>query len=157
MSDLLARIAQEREERVQHLTLDLPVPTWDGDLIARFEIMPRKVLEDFAKRKRTPEVDMDFILQSVTALYVRDQEKVLDDAQRNDKDDNYALLADENGVPVKFDNRLAQKLGIPAEKARDVLLFCFKDNTIAVSAMAIKAIQWMQNTDATVAEAIVGE
>ena len=158
MSDLLARLAQEREERVQDLHLDLPIPTWDGSLVARFGILERKALEKFANAKRTPEADMDFLIMAVRELYVHDPDKQLEGGERMDGNIDYVRLEDDNGIPVKFDATLAAKLGqAELTTARDVIAYCFKQNTIATSAMALKVIQWMQNTDLQVAEALVGE
>lgn len=160
MSDLLNRIAQEREERVQDLHLDLPIPTWDGYLVARFNIMERKRLEKFLKgRKGSQGVDNDasFLAQTLRELYLLDPEKEATGTRMEDAD-AYVRIEDEAGSPVKFDATLAKKLGQDEMvTAKDVVLYCFKFNELAVGAMAVKVMQWMQNTDKEVAESIVGE
>lgn len=157
MSDILTRIAQQREERVQDLHLDLPIPTWDGALVARFEVLPRKDMEIFARRKAGSEADQDFLIRCTKELYVLDPGHEYE-GQRMEDNDDYARIEDDQGRAVTWSEVLADKLGKPEfTKARDVLVYCFKGNMIALSGMAVRCIKWMQNTDAEVAEAISGE
>lgn len=154
--DLLRKISQERERRVESLHLDLPIPTWDEQLVARFEVLPRKEFEKFAKGKASPDNDANFVIRSCAALYLHDPEH-LAEGQRMEENDDYVRIEDETGMPVGFDAMLAEKLGIKAERAIDVLMYCFKDNVLSVSALGQKVVRWMQNTDTQIAEAISGE
>lgn len=157
--DVLSKISKEREERVQDLHLDLPIPTWDKDLVARFSVMPRKQMEKFSDKKRTLEVDLDFLIQACTALYARDVDHSFP-GERMEENDDYVLVADDDG-PVTFEERLGRMLGMTEEqdptRARNVVMYCFKDNGIAVSGFVIRVVTWMQNTDAKVAADLVGE
>lgn len=155
---VLASIAKRRDERVQDLHLDLPIPTWDGDLIARFEILPRKVVEKFATAKRSLDNDLNFIIRATRELYLLDQSKSAPGTRMEDNGDYVRIEDDETGQPVRWDTVLAAKLEHPdLETAKAVLLYCVKDNGLAVGGLAGKLITWMQNTDAEVAEALVGE
>lgn len=158
--DILAKIAQDREERVQDLHLDLPIPTWDKQLVARFSVMPRKQMEKFSDKKRTLEVDLDFLIQACSALYAYDPEHSVEGCERMEENEDYVRIEDEDG-PITFEERLGVKLGMTQEqdptRARNVVLYCFKDNGIAVSGFVIRVVTWMQNTDAKVAADLVGE
>lgn len=157
MSDFLANLRQQRDERVRDLHLDLPIPTWDGALVARFDVAPRKEVEKFGRQKRTQDADCDFLINHVRCLYALDREKVVD-AERMEENEDYVRIEDENGLPVKFDIRLAEKMGVTdATSAREVLQYLVKFNGIAIGGMAAKLIMWMQNTDAEVADSLVGE
>lgn len=158
MSDLLTSLKEQREERVRDLHLDLPIPTWDGALVARFDVMDRSKVERFAKQKRTVEADQDFIINSVRELYALDKERIVTGAQRMAGNEDYVRVEDESGAPVKFDAMLATQIGEPElTKAREVLMYCVKNNAIAIGGLAARLIQWMQNTDAEVADALAGE
>lgn len=155
---VLAGITKRRDERVQDLHLDLPIPTWDGDLIARFEILPRKVVEKFATAKRSLDNDLNFIIRATRELYLLDPSKAGPGTRMELNDDYVRIEDDDSGQPVRWDSVFAAKLEHPElGTAKDVLLYCVKDNGLAVGGLAGKLITWMQNTDAEVAEALVGE
>lgn len=157
--DILTKIAQEREERVQDLHLDLPIPTWDQQLVARFEVMPRKEMEKFADKKRTLELDVDFLVKACTGIWALDAERTVE-GTRNEDNEDYVLVEDEDG-PVTFEERLGVKIGMTPDqdpsRARNVVLYCFKNNGIAISGFVIRVLTWMNNTDAKVAADLVGE
>lgn len=158
---LLQKLNEEREERVQDLHLDLPIPTWGGDLVARFDVMERNHVERFAKQKRSVEADCDFVIRSVRELYMRDEDKVFE-GQRMEVNPDYVRIehdVDGVAVPVKFDKMFAEALGKADElqSAREVLMFCVKDNALAIGGLAGKLVTWMQNTDAEIADSLAGE
>lgn len=158
--DIFQKAVDDREERVRDLHLDMPLPTWDGDMVVRFDILGREVIEKFANAtKRTPEMDLDFVLKATREIYIHDPEHAAEgEVLRMPENDDYILLQSETGLPVKFDQLLAEKLRQgQLTKARDILLFCVKGNMIAIGGLATKLINWMQNTDAEVAGQLVGE
>lgn len=158
MSELLTNLAQEREVRVQDIHLDLPVPTWNGTLIARYNVLDRSVVEKFSGKKRTLTMDQDFVLQSVRELYAYDPDQTVTDAMRKDDDPDFVRVESEDGGPITFTSALAAKIGADGvEKGRDVLMFCVKDNAIAVGGLAGTLVRWMQNTDRDVAAELSGE
>lgn len=154
----LAHLKEQREERTQDLRLDLPVPTWDGDLFVRFNILPRKVVERFANKKRTVETDMDFIIQATREFYMKDSQRQVEGALRNDNDEDYVRVESGEGTATLWPG-LAAAMDEPEVGANPhkVLMYCVKDNGLAVTGLAAKLITWMQNTDTEIAEALSGE
>lgn len=158
MSDVLIRIAQEREKRVADLHLDLPIPSWDGSLVGRFHVLPRNEVEKFSQRKAGVEADSDFIIRATHELYILDAERNIEAAARMTDNEDYVRIEDNNGVPVLWTATLAEKLGqSEITTARAVLTYCFAGNGIAISGFSVKLVRWMQNTDTDVAQAISGE
>lgn len=161
MTDLFDRIVEERTERVQDVHLDLPVPTWNGDLVVRFNVLERDDIEKFANApKRNPKLDLDFVIKATRELYIYDPEGAVNGTvTRMPENNDYVRVETDSGTSVRWDANLAEKLRIPGEitKARDVLTFCVDNNLVAVSGMATKLITWMQNTDVEIAGALVGE
>lgn len=158
MSDLLKQIASKREERVQDLHLDLPVPTWEGDLVVRFNVLPRKQVEKFATRKRSVEADTNFIISSTRELYLFDPNGTAPGERMEENTDYVRIEDDESGMPVRWDAVLAEKIGkSELQRAHDVLMYCVKDNALAIGWIAGRLITWMQNTDSNIAESLVGE
>lgn len=148
-ASLLGRIKARRDEQTANETLTLPVPTWDGELLARYRVLERKVLEKLnaaAKRKQGAAVngDADFLIRACVGLFVVD-----DDGEQ-------VALEDESG-PIRFDSRLAAKLDVPAETARDVVMYAFKGNDLAVGSHAAKVAQWMTDTSQEVDGEVLGE
>jgi hypothetical protein len=157
MSDLLSTLREQRDERVQELYLDLPIPTWDKSLVARFGVMERKEIEAIGRRKRNAETDMDFLIRAVQEIYAYDPGKTAE-GKRMEHNESYVRVEDEQGLPILFDTRLAEKMGVEdATTARDVLRYLVKFNDIALGGMGQRVITWMQNTDADVADELVGE
>lgn len=156
--DILRQISDKRDKRVEDIHLDLPVPTWDGDMIARYDIISRKAVEKFAKQKRSVEADVNFIISATRELYIYDPSQAASGTRMEHNAEYVRLEDEESGMPLKWDKVLAEKLGHPElERAVDVVLYCVKNNALAIGGMAGKLITWMQNTDAEVAEALVGE
>lgn len=158
MSDLLTQIKQKRDERVQDLHLDLPLPTWDGDMYVRFRILDRADVEKFSNQKRSSETDGNFIVKAASEIYIKDSEGLITDGVRHEENPEYVRLDDETGTPIVFDQRLAEKLGEEQiTTARGILMFCLKDNAIALGGLTLQVITWMQNTDNKVGSSIAGE
>src|SRR5690349_13352134 len=129
MSDLLTTLAAKREEKVQDLHLDLPVPTWDRTMVIRYNVVDRKLVEKFSgMTKRTVEADCDFVIAAVREIYLHDPENLVEDGTRMKEDPNYVRLED-GGTLVRIDSVLAEKLGqSDLTKAREVLMYLVKDN-----------------------------
>lgn len=159
MSEVFRRLAQSRDERVQDIHLDMPIPTWDGDLVARFDVLDRDEVEKFANRRRSSEGDLDFIIKATRELYMRDSDHQANGAKRHEFNDEYVRIETEEGASVRWDTSLAEFLQKPEDlkTSREVLLFCVKNNTLAIGGLAGKLIMWMQNTDAEIADSLLGE
>lgn len=161
MTNILQRTAQERDERVKNLKQILPIPSWDGALVAQYEVLSRKLVEEFSTRKPSVQGNMDFVLRCCTALYLRDPEGELGGTALDEEGyEGYVRIEDDHGLPVTFDQTLAEKLGMENPdklKARDVLAYCFKDNYIAINTVSAKLMQWMTDTDQEIAKNLLGE
>lgn len=157
MSDILAQIASERNERVQDVFLDLPIPSWGGSLVGRFNVIGRRDMEKFSKRQGSRDADTDFLIMSTRELYALDEARTAQ-GERMEENDDYVRIEDENNHPVLWTKVFAEKIGkTDLTSGRQVLDYCFRHNGIAISGMAIRLFRWMQNTDAEVADTIVGE
>lgn len=160
LQGILAKTAAKREERVADLHLDLPVPTWDGDLIARFGILDRDDpdLDKLNGAKRTTQVDIQVLIKSVDSLWLRDPERMFPEGIRMKDNEDFVRLDDEKtGLPVKFDQTLATMLGVNLDTAVNVVLYVFKNNGIAIGGFVSRLQIWMQNTDAKVSQDLLGE
>lgn len=161
--NLFAKIAQDREERTKNLHLDLPIPTWDGDLVARFKVIPRPEMESFVNKKRNVETDIDFLVRCLDSVWVKDADKTIVSGTRMEENPEYVQVVDDDtGEPIGLDFRFAEKIGMPGseeekERVRNVVLYTFKNNGIAIGGFVGRLVQWLQNTDADVTGAIVGE
>lgn len=161
---VLERMKTTRDEKVKDLHLDLPIPTWEGGLIARFKVQDREKMEKFGSRKRTIDADLDFIITATDSIWVKDTEHELEGLRENEEEgglgEDYVRLEHENGANIGFEAKLAELFNAPAkvqERARLVCLWCFDNNSIALGTMVVKLIKWMSNTDEEVAESLLGE
>jgi hypothetical protein len=159
---VFSQAAKSRNVRVEDIHLDLPIPTWNGDLVGRFQVIDREVIDKFAAQEsRSKEMDADFVIKAVRELYLHDPEGAVEgDVVRMKEDPDYVRIDSDGGTPAKFDQVLAEKLGLDLEvfkTARSVLEFCFKDNYVAIGGMASSLLRWMQNTDNKVVGQLVGE
>ena len=145
---VIDRVRARRDERIADEHLDLPVPTWGGELVARFTVVDTDVLERITKRlqagKADPGADADFLVAACTGVFVRE-------------DDGPLEAVTHDGQPVAFDKRLAVVLGIDAERAREVVDYLVKGNRLALGSLAVRVLNWMQDTSVEVEGQIVGE
>jgi hypothetical protein len=153
----LEQLKKQREQRVQDIHLDLPIPTWGRDLIGRFEVVERKIIEKIGAQRRSLEADLDFVIRATRELYMYDPDRQAP-GQRMEENEDYVRVEGEDGLAVKWDTDLATLLGEPELKsARAVVMYCLKNNAVSVGGLAETLIVWMRNTDTEVAEALVGE
>jgi hypothetical protein len=142
-TSILARIKADRDARSTSEHVDLPIPTWNGDLVARYVVIERRAVEKLADPKLAGTADLDFLIRACHGVFMRD-----------DNGDMIAL-ADDAG-PVRFDARLAMLLGIEATTGRDVVQYLFRANALAIGAHAAKVADWMQDTSQVIDGAILG-
>jgi hypothetical protein len=148
---LLGRIKAARDIRVANESLTLPIPTWGGDLVARYRVVDRSQLEELAKRARQGKntdsgADINFLARACEGVLMRDPDTGAIEPVLNG-----------HGVQVRFDHDLAALLGVEAESATDVVLYLFKSNAVAIASHAMKIATWMQDTSQEIDEAILGE
>lgn len=145
---LLDRVRARRDERLADEHLDLPVPTWDGDLVARYRVVQGEVWERITKRlqsgKSDPNTDADFLVAACSSVLLRDEDGRLQPIEHE-------------GREVGFDKGLASVLGLEVERAREVVAFLVGDNPVALGLLSAKVVGWMQDTSAEVEGQIVGE
>lgn len=146
----LAQIRAERDALAGAEYLDLPIPTWNGDLVARYQVIERRQAErlqqQFAKAKGGGDSDLDFIIRACVSIWMPDADGTLVRVETDD------------GRPVRYDGQLAQLLGLddPQMTARQIVGYLFRENQIAISAHANRVATWMQDTSVEVDGAIRG-
>lgn len=163
--NVIERLNQEREQRVQGLHLDLPIPTWNGGVIARFTVMGRSEMEKFAKKGRTSEADLDFIIAACDSIWVHDPDHELEGERMAEDNgspygEDYVRLEHAGGVPIGFEQALGEQFQFNEDickRARLVALHMFGNNTIAVGSQVVRLVQWMSNTDSKIAQDQLGE
>lgn len=155
-TDVLARVAQNRQKRIKQVKFDYPIPTWGGDVLARFRVTDREDVVAFSEAPRSTASDVDFIIRAIEVICVRnpDTKKV-------------EPLLTEAGTYVQFDEYLAEKLGVADEvmamttpefgPSRAMVMFMFNGNEVAIGSCVAQLLEWMQDTDRKVTSSLVGE
>lgn len=156
---LLRKAAKRREERVHALFLD--VPSWDGDIIAEYQVVNRPRLETMARKisaeskggneanLRTA-ADIDFIVEACVGLYAYDPEGETEESRR------VAIEDDLGKVPYnRFGDILVRIAGegrtvtTTPRSTREVVLRMFakdkEDPSVPISAHAMVIARWMRD------------
>lgn len=141
---LLDRLKARRDERDDVLTLD--VPSWNGELKAKYQLVTRSDLEQMARKVRARatgngdqnaglRADIDFLIKSCVGIVAEDGE-----------------TGETMDVSTGYNAGLADALGNPegTDELNGLVLYLFKHNGIAVSAHALKVARWMQDTSKSV-------
>lgn len=138
---LLDRIKAARDERPDELEID--IPSWDGDLQAKYRVVHRAEVEKMVRRIRSrthgngqtgSTADVDFLINACIGVQAYDA----------DTDTTQHLT---NGYTME----LAEMLGkTEITNPRQLVAYLFKGNTIAIGAHAIKVARWMQDTTKSV-------
>lgn len=142
----LDEIKARRDERGDTLTTG--IPSWGGELKARYRVVDRKEIDKMVRRIRThangapgsgAEADTDFLINACVEVVAAP----IDGDYEEDEGDH---------VSDGYTKGLAEALGGPAgsETARGLVAYLFKGNTIAISAHALKVARWMQDTSKVV-------
>lgn len=137
---ILDKISARRDERLREEVLTLDIPSWDGELRAKYRVVDRVELEAMIRkirqRSRQPgsgdqasDADADFLVKACVGVVAYDSDT--DDTAR---------------VSDGYDKTLAEMLGLPTERARELVVYLFKGNGIALAAHAMKVAKWMQDT-----------
>jgi hypothetical protein len=134
---LLDRIKSRRDEREDVLTID--IPSWDGDLQAKYRVVDRAEIEKMVRRIRIrstgngntgSQADTDFLINACVGVIAVDDETNV-----------------ERPLTSGYTMELAEMLGRPEiTTPRELVAYLFKGNTIALGAHAIKVARWMQDT-----------
>lgn len=136
---LLERIKTRREERLKHRHLDLPVPGWGGDLVARFHPLDRDTLKKIAaKSDNEQHGDADLLIAACDGLHMKEEDGGL------------------QPLNSAFDEETADKLGVPFSSARE-LVYYLCDTDLSVAVMSSKVLNWSADTSQEVDGQVLGE
>lgn len=148
---LLQQLRDRRQALVAGRTIDLDVPGYDGDLVVRYRFVPYEELaaagEALAKvkdpRQREVFAACDTLARCADEVFLRVGGEL--------------TPVSEDGVPVKFDDRLAEALGFDDPgSARLNVRETFACNDYAVIAQAIEVSAWLQDGEANATEEAAG-
>ncbi len=146
------RIRARRDELAQEVTLDLLVPGYGGELGVRYRGIPDTEMEKFAshasKTKAGIRAGCDLIAKSCEAVLVRPVE-----------DGELEVLEDEKGEPIRFDERLAEYLGLDSRSVRDTVIqtFAVGGQTLAHMEHAVAIQNWMSGKLDEIDPGLLGE
>jgi hypothetical protein len=181
LKGLMAKTAAARNERVKELHLDLPVPSWNGDLVMRFNVVDRDKIDELsAKSKRGSEDEIDLLVSNVQSLWVWGPEAALKAAEIDEAEmaklermvdnENYFKLVDDRGIEIKFDIQLLDYFYDPDNPdptmvavkenptVKAILVdWLYAGNRVAIGESVGRLLTWSGNTDRKVSETIVPE
>lgn len=153
---ILARIAERREEIVNNLHLDLPVPRWtDPEIVVRYRPVEHAVVRskeaelEKAKPNKRPALEVDLNADLLIRYCVGVAARI--DGQE------YSLGPDPKGDLTRFDPDLAAALRLPEDSsAREVVRSLFvTDGDLLSAARAL--VEWSGYQEAQADEALEGE
>ena len=138
---LMEQLRRKRAEAASHTTVDLAVPGYKGDIVARYQLIDvlveGKEIQERLQRQFEKDDDrmhfgmIDTLIAACTGLYFRNDEGQLE-----------PIDPDGQG-PAQYDHRLAAAFGYEAESARDALVKLFNGNNLAIRAHALRLSEWM--------------
>lgn len=130
---LLDRVKERRAQQAEDDALTLDIPSWGGDLKARYKVIPRSELEEVLKRAQKKSADnvladADFLIKACIGIVAVDPE-----------------TGEEEEVASGYNMPFAQTLGAEASTARELVVYLCKGNGIALGAHAQRVALWMQD------------
>lgn len=145
---VLDRIKKRRDEQDEFLTID--IPSWDGDLKAKYKVLDRDYVEKTIRKIRARangvstsgvESEADFLIQACVEVvgYDADTDDTFHVADgytmdlARALDPKYPKGHVQEGEPVKISNE------------RELVVYMLKWNGIALAAHAQAVARWMQN------------
>lgn len=147
-----ARLRDRRENIAKERTIDLPIPGYDGELIARYQRVEypviRRIIEKMQKQKAATgdRADLYAMIDTIVAACKEILYK---------SEDGKLTRLSPNG-PVRFDRTLAEGLGFQAETARQIVLEVF-NNELAIGAHHSDLMEWLQGEAKATDEEFLGE
>lgn len=154
VSSILSDVTRARDEKLEAETVKLPIPTWDGDLIAEYRVLPRKLVETLGKKsgKGDMRADMDFIARACVGIYAKHPETAQLIPIRVGGDN-----ASPEAPLVRYTEDLAKALG--KDNLNDpykIVRYMFKNNEVAIGTHAARIFNWMTDPSAEVDLALEG-
>lgn len=145
---VLDRITKRRDEQDEYLTID--IPSWDGDLQAKYKVLPRDYVEKTIRKIRARangasasgvESEADFLIAACVEVvgYNVDTDETFHIADgytmdlARDLNPKYPKGHAQEGEPVKINNE------------KELVVYMLKWNGIALAAHAQAVARWMQN------------
>jgi len=145
---VLDRIKQRRDDAEDFLTVD--IPSWDGDLRAKYKVLPRAEVEKMIRRVRARqngapqsgiEAEADFLVESCIEILGYDAETDTEFHVGDGYTLDFARELDPRfpkGHPQEGDP-------VPIKDERELVVYMLKWNGIALAAHAQTVAKWMQD------------
>lgn len=156
----MAGVVAEHKRETSVVELHMGFPSWgDPDfptLVVTFGVLERQVVEKFQREARKAareagnsplNAEISFLCNAARKVWIR----------RPDTD-KLVQVKDGDGTPVRLEKKLGEMLKLPDEHNKNThvrMMYLADDNGIALGAWAMQVAQWMTNTSATIAGAIV--
>lgn len=146
---ILDRIKERRDAREDKLTTD--IPSWGGDLKARYQVLDRNEIDKMVKRIRAraagngssgTDADADFLLKACVGVIAYDLDSDIEEEIAPGYTMELASML--NPKFPKGHPQAGQPYPCPTERHLVVYLFGF--NNIAMASHAAKVARWMQDT-----------
>lgn len=147
-------LRKRREDIGSEKHHDLPIPGYQGELVARYKLLDFKVMRQIMKRmeknraagdSRELLAQCDILIAACVEIFTVDKKGELMPLDPNSPDN-----------PIKYDKRLSDGLGFEASNGRQVVLGVFK-NDIALTAHHGELVMWMQGMSDEADEDFLGE
>jgi hypothetical protein len=139
---LLDKIREQRHDTAAESTIDLPIPGWDFELVARYHaidpLVEGKDIQERVRRQfRGDQVAQEFwtlidtMIAACDGLYGRETDGVL------------KPVSTDGDRPVRFGSELAAALDLPDASARDVVIGVFLGNKSAARGHGLRLQLWL--------------
>jgi hypothetical protein len=137
-TSILDGIRQRREERVADESVTLSLPTWDGELKAKYKVLERSEVEKIMRVRKGGKnpaagamMDADFMIKACVGIIAHDNE-----------------TGETEIIGTGYNPDLANLLGNPqgTDTARGLVFYLVKNNGIALAAHVQKLAKWMMDT-----------
>lgn len=146
-ASVLDRMKQRRDARGDFITFD--IPSWDGDLKARYEALEREEVEKMVRRIRARsngaassgiEADCDFLEKSCVEIIGYDS----DTDEEFHVADGYTMDFAKLLNPTFPPGHPQEGNPVPIQNVRELIVYLVKWNSIALAAHGQKVAKWMQ-------------
>lgn len=157
--DLLNVVKTRQKELKEDHWLDLDIPGYDGLLVVRCRPYPISKTEGkMAQVRKAVEKNTPFMLSSACDNIVAACEQVMLRKGEGEEPMPIDPEALEDGVPIKFDSRLARLLGFDEKvsSAKEIIIELFPTEQ-AIVGFSGTLTQWLQDTSRKVNEDLLGE
>jgi len=164
MSTMMDNLRAEREVETPD-TADINIPGYRDKFVARYRVVPGKIVADLGKRVQRQFNDqyeqnvwatVDLIIAANIGLFYRNFEIEDPDQQLVPLDPEHEI-GDPMAVALTFsDPSTAEMLHLTTQTARDLVYQVFKENDTAILAHGITLSRWMADTSKGVDETFLG-